>query len=64
MSLIALTDRLHAGRTVARTLLLLIAGTGAVIVGLLAMHSRSPGQRYLYRLDRFRRSPRRIHGNR
>ena len=39
MSLIALTDRLHAGRTVARTLLLLIAVTGAVIVGLLAMHS-------------------------
>jgi hypothetical protein len=39
MSLIALTDRLRTGRTVARTLLLLIAVTGAVIVGLLAMHS-------------------------
>jgi hypothetical protein len=39
MSLIALTDRLYAGRSMARTLLLLIAVTGAVIVGLLAMHS-------------------------
>lgn len=39
MSLIALTDRLRTGRSVARTLLLLIAVTGAVIVGLLAMHS-------------------------
>ncbi|GMM95512.1 DUF6153 family protein [Microbacterium sp. MTN4-26] len=39
MSLIALTERLHAGRSMARTLLLLIAVTGAVIVGLLAMHS-------------------------
>ncbi|MDJ1114109.1 DUF6153 family protein [Microbacterium dauci] len=39
MSLIALTDRLRTGRAVARTLLLLIAVTGAVIVGLLAMHS-------------------------
>ncbi|MFB7891758.1 DUF6153 family protein [Microbacterium sp. NPDC056044] len=39
MSLIALTDRLRTGRTVARRLLLLIAVTGAIIVGLLAMHS-------------------------
>lgn len=39
MSLIALTDRVHAGRSMARTLLLLIAVTGAIIVGLLAMHS-------------------------
>lgn len=39
MSLITLTDRLRAGRSMARTLLLLIALTGAVIVGLLAMHS-------------------------
>lgn len=39
MSLIALTERLHAGRSMARTLLLLIAVTAAVIVGLLAMHS-------------------------
>ncbi|WP_125132948.1 DUF6153 family protein [Microbacterium sp. 10M-3C3] len=39
MSLITLTDRLHASRSMARTLLLLIALTGAVIVGLLAMHS-------------------------
>ncbi|MFL2002098.1 DUF6153 family protein [Microbacterium sp. A1-JK] len=39
MSLVALTERLHAGRSMARTLLLLIAVTGAVIVGLLAMHS-------------------------
>ncbi|NYF18438.1 hypothetical protein HDC37_003302 [Microbacterium sp. AK009] len=39
MSLITLTDRLHAGRSIARTLLLLIALTAAVIVGLLAMHS-------------------------
>ncbi|WP_431797299.1 DUF6153 family protein [Microbacterium kunmingense] len=39
MSLIALTERLRAGRSVARTMLLLIALTGAVIVGLLAMHS-------------------------
>lgn len=39
MSLIALTERIHTGRSMARTLLLLIAVTGAVIVGLLAMHS-------------------------
>ncbi|EIC06567.1 hypothetical protein E5344_10430 [Microbacterium laevaniformans] len=39
MSLIALTENLRAGRSMARTLLLLIALTGAVIVGLLAMHS-------------------------
>lgn len=39
MSLIALTEQLRAGRSVARTLLLLIAVIGAVIVGLLAMHS-------------------------
>ncbi|MDF2824673.1 MAG: hypothetical protein K0R68_2081 [Mycobacterium sp.] len=39
MSLIALTDRLNAGRSMARTLLLLIALIAAVIVGLLAMHS-------------------------
>lgn len=39
MSLIALTEQLRAGRSMARTLLLLIALTGAVIVGLLAMHS-------------------------
>lgn len=39
MSLIALTDRLYAGRSMARTLLLLIALIAAVIVGLLAMHS-------------------------
>lgn len=39
MSLIALTDRLYVGRSMARTLLLLIALTAAVIVGLLAMHS-------------------------
>lgn len=39
MSLIALTDRVHSGRSMARTLLLLIAVTGAIIVGLLAMHS-------------------------
>lgn len=41
MSLIALTEHLRAGRSMARTLLLLIALTGAVIVGLLAMHSLS-----------------------
>ena len=39
MSLIALTEHLRAGRSMARTLLLLIALIGAVIVGLLAMHS-------------------------
>ncbi|MFS0731907.1 DUF6153 family protein [Microbacterium sp. 1P10UB] len=39
MSLIALTEHLRAGRSMARTLLLLIALTGAVIIGLLAMHS-------------------------
>ncbi len=39
MSLIASTEQLRAGRPLARTLLLLIALTGAVIVGLLAMHS-------------------------
>ena len=39
MSLIALTDRVHTGRSMARTLLLLVAVTGAIIVGLLAMHS-------------------------
>ena len=39
MSMIALTEQLRAGRSTARTLLLLIALTGAVIVGLLAMHS-------------------------
>lgn len=39
MSLIALTERLDTGRNAARMLLLLIAITGAVIVGLLAMHS-------------------------
>ena len=39
MSLIALTDRVHAGRSMARTLLLLVVITGAIIVGLLAMHS-------------------------
>ncbi|MBW9111548.1 hypothetical protein JNB63_16960 [Microbacterium trichothecenolyticum] len=39
MSLIALTARLRAGRSTARWLLLLIAITGAVIIGLLAMHS-------------------------
>ncbi|GAA1938300.1 hypothetical protein GCM10009775_32980 [Microbacterium aoyamense] len=39
MSLIALTDRVRTGRSMARTMLLLIVGTGAVIVGLLAMHS-------------------------
>ena len=37
MSLIALTDRLYAGRSMARTLLLLVALIAAVIVGLLAM---------------------------
>ena len=41
MSLIALTDRVHTGRSMARTLLLLIVITGAIIVGLLAMHSLS-----------------------
>lgn len=39
MSLIALSERLHASRHLARTLLMLIAITGAVIIGLLAMHS-------------------------
>ncbi|WP_019178954.1 DUF6153 family protein [Microbacterium yannicii] len=39
MSLIALMDRIRAGRSMARTLLLLIALTAAVIAGLLAMHS-------------------------
>ncbi|WP_438353907.1 DUF6153 family protein [Microbacterium sp. CJ88] len=39
MSLIASTAQLRAGRPLARTLLFLIALTGAVIVGLLAMHS-------------------------
>lgn len=39
MSLIALIEQLRAGRSMARTLLLLIAVTGAVVVGLLAMHS-------------------------
>ncbi|WP_439591878.1 DUF6153 family protein [Microbacterium sp.] len=39
MSLIALTEHLRAGHSMARTLLLLIAVIGAVIVGLLAMHS-------------------------
>lgn len=39
MSLIALTDRLHTSRSMARSLLLLITVTGAVIIGLLAMHS-------------------------
>ncbi|WP_438354667.1 DUF6153 family protein [Microbacterium sp. CJ88] len=39
MSLIELMERLRADRSMARTLLLLIALTGAVIVGLLAMHS-------------------------
>ena len=42
MSLIALPDRVHTGRSMARTLLLLVAVTGAIIVGLLAMHSESP----------------------
>lgn len=41
MSLVALTDRFRTGRSMVRTLLLLIAITGAVIVGLLAMHSLS-----------------------
>ncbi|WP_194410995.1 DUF6153 family protein [Microbacterium cremeum] len=41
MSLIALRARLQTGRSTARRLLLLIALTGAVIVGLLAMHSLS-----------------------
>ena len=39
MSLIALTDQLRAGRSMARTLLLLVALIGAVVVSLLAMHS-------------------------
>lgn len=39
MSMIALTDRLRAGRLMARSVLLVIAVTAAVIVGLLAMHS-------------------------
>ena len=39
MSLIALTEQLRAGRSMVRTLQLLIVLTGAVIVGLLAMHS-------------------------
>lgn len=39
MSLITLQERLSAGRSMARTLLLLLALTGAVILGLLAMHS-------------------------
>lgn len=39
MSLIRLTEHLRAGRSMARSLLLLIALTGAVIVGLLAMRS-------------------------
>ena len=39
MSLIALSERLHASRHLARTLLMLIAVTSAVIAGLLAMHS-------------------------
>ena len=39
MSLITLREQLRAGRSMARTLVLLIALTGAVIVGLLAMHS-------------------------
>lgn len=39
MSLITLTEQLRAGRSMPRTLVLLIALTGAVIVGLLAMHS-------------------------
>ena len=39
MSLIALTDRVHTGRSMVRTLLLLVVITGAIIVGLLAMHS-------------------------
>lgn len=39
MSLIALTERLRAGRSMRRTLLLMVAITTAVIAGLLAMHS-------------------------
>lgn len=39
MSLIALREHLRSGRSAARTLLLMIALTGVVIVGLLAMHS-------------------------
>lgn len=39
MSLITLKERVHSGHSMARTLLLLFALTGAVIVGLLAMHS-------------------------
>ncbi|WP_426321017.1 DUF6153 family protein [Microbacterium sp. E-13] len=39
MSLIALKGRLCGGQSTARRLLLLIAFTGAVIIGLLAMHS-------------------------
>lgn len=39
MSLIALTERVGTSRNVARTLLLLVVLIGAVIVGLLAMHS-------------------------
>lgn len=39
MSLITLQEQLRAGRSMARTLLLLLALTGAVILGLLAMHS-------------------------
>ncbi len=39
MSMIALTEHLRADRSMARTLLLLIALIGAVIIGLLAMHS-------------------------
>lgn len=39
MSLIALRENLRAGQSAARTLLLMMAVIGAVIVGLLAMHS-------------------------
>lgn len=37
--MIALTNRLYACRSIARSLLLLIVVTAAIIVGLLAMHS-------------------------
>ena len=41
MSLIALTDRLHAGRTVARTLLLLIAPSHVLLESRTAIPSLS-----------------------
>lgn len=39
MSLITITEKLRTGRRAARTLLILLTVAGAVILGLLAMHS-------------------------